>query len=364
MKKYWGLIILTLLLIKIGDVFLVHKYREGFLQREQFFFDLDFIYLPYTGFHIGQYKRFEKTSSHLLDLDGLDIRTGDHGYFIDFPLDRPPVKKPGEYRLILTGASVAQGFGARTNDEMFYRRLEMTVNEKLKAMGSSKTLRVINLAMIASNTFQNYIALNLFAHKLEADAIATVSGVIDDELESGMFHGGFQVGGFVYSQHLSRNFGVMRALETTLPGIMKYSAIGQALRSMNLYESIEQYRSDYDQMQPEKDQLKRAISFYSHSLSSIMRDFPETPLLLITQPTADKTDEDAFYQECFGLLAAEMKKGQLRVIDASDYWKKNSGFPGSFYDSRHLSSKGSEVLGSFVAEPVIKLVLAQKSGSK
>lgn len=91
--------------------------------------------------------------------------TGDHGFMVDFDLDRPPRKSANEFRLILTGGSGAVGWGASSPDTMMSNVIERLFPE-MATCGAEVTLRVINLAMGGSKSYQNYIALNRWGQAL------------------------------------------------------------------------------------------------------------------------------------------------------------------------------------------------------
>lgn len=361
MRTYLGLIVLILILLKIGDFALVRTLPNAASDSDgngRFF---AFDYFPYTGYHVPGNRTFGRTGGFpLLDRDGVNVRTGDYGFLIDFPLAHPPEKKPGEFRLILIGGSIAQGWGADTNDGMFYKVLERDVNAKLKGAGSKKTLRVINLAMASANTYQNFIALNLWARRMNPDAIISVSGLVDFDCDSTMFEGGYSFGGFVYTQRPASAPSVVRALAAVYPGIFRYSIVGQALRSVGLARETDRFRSDYRQRELIKDRFEASVGFYAGALQSITRDFPKSPLVVVTQPFDGATEVMRFYAASFEFLKKEIEKGQVRVVNAHDHWEANGRFPGSFADDRHFTEKGHQLLSDFVSGPVMKLIEAKR----
>jgi hypothetical protein len=355
MRKYTALIVLVLILLKVGDLGLVRLNSNSRLNEESRFFHFD--WLPYTGYHTPAHVKFPRNPVFpLLDQEGLNVKTGDFGFFIDFPLADPPKKLPGEFRLILIGGSTAQGFGAKSNAEMFYSVLEKSINDELKAKNSGKRFRVINLAMASSNTFQNFIALNLWGHQLEPDAIMSLSGSNDIASDSDMFEGGYVIGGFLYSQRPTRASWFVRTLSFFYPGIFRYSVMGPAVRSFGLADDAKAYRMDYLASRPTKDKFSATVAFYVEALRSITRDFPQVPLLLVAQPSADQPEAAQFFDEAFLRLDSDVKAGKIITLNAYDYWKSQGFLPGTFVDGRHFTAKGNQILTEYLAKPVFELI--------
>ena len=130
---------------------------------------------PFTGGHIQAFKTERKPlwSNYY---DDFDVTSGEYGFFIDFHLETPPPKQDNEIRIVLTGGSTAQGWGGRTNADMFYQLLPAKLNQELQQHGQNCKVTVINLAMGSSHIYQNFIALNKWAHPLQPDAIISFSG--------------------------------------------------------------------------------------------------------------------------------------------------------------------------------------------
>jgi hypothetical protein len=178
---------------------------------------LDFY--PYTGHHIQAH--FHQVGPDVRDTQNLNVQSGDHGFFIDFPIDHPPSKTAKEYRLILIGGSAAQGFGARANDDMFYRRLGVKVNALLASRQNDARLHVINLAVASAISYQNFLALNMWGHPLEPDAILSFAGV--NELstyrifKSNLFNHAASYGGLSLSQRHWESQGWQQLLANFFP---------------------------------------------------------------------------------------------------------------------------------------------------
>ena len=132
-------------------------------------------YYPYTGGHIQAFMTERKPlwSSYYKDSD---VTSGEYGFFIDFRLEAPPPKQDNEIRIVLTGGSTAQGWGGRSNADMFYELLPAKLTRELQERGQNCKVTLINLAMGSSHIYQNFIALNKWAHPLQPDAIISFSG--------------------------------------------------------------------------------------------------------------------------------------------------------------------------------------------
>jgi hypothetical protein len=78
-------------------------------------------YYPFTGGQIQAYKREQGKLAWSDFYDDFDVASGEYGFFIAFRLETPPPKEDNEIRIVLTGGSAAQGWGGRTNADMFYR---------------------------------------------------------------------------------------------------------------------------------------------------------------------------------------------------------------------------------------------------
>src|SRR6202142_3720858 len=160
-----------LLCLKIVDAYLLSPSRAGPADE-----DADeptmrtMEYYPFTGGHTQAFMPDRKPlwSSYYEDFD---VTSGEYGFFIDFRLEAPPPKQDDEIRIVLTGGSAAQGWGGRTNADMFYQLLPAKLTQDLQEHGENCKVTVINLAMASSQIYQNFIALNKWAHPLRPDAI-------------------------------------------------------------------------------------------------------------------------------------------------------------------------------------------------
>jgi hypothetical protein len=225
--------------------------------------------------------------------------SGDHGFFVDLDLDRPPAKEPDELRLVLIGASGAAGWGAQSNYNMVYHRLEQRFNET-RPCGAGAWLRVINLAMGGSTSYQNFIALNRWGHPLAPDAILAYTGLNDLSVTlSGHLdaYPGFPgVADLVEQSRYSASPAWVRWIGAYYPGIMRGTSIGVALRSIGAQHAPgaghAKYAAGYPDpagpRPPGQTEAARLAAvaesvtkpWLVHAFRSIKRDFAGTPIVL------------------------------------------------------------------------------------
>lgn len=222
-----------------------------------------------------------------------EFMTGDHGFMVDFDLDRPPAKKDGEFRLIVTGGSGAAGWGVNAQQAIMSNVLEKMFQQQA-ACRSEKRLRIINLAMGGSQSYQNYVALNKWGQNLHPDMILSYSGFNDMNVP--WFTGGDGYRDFQVLQaynriaHYSKSPTWLKWLGRFLPGMVRESSLGLALRSMDVKREAalarEEYLSRFPPVAKEPnavvDQL--VIPNYVQALQSMKRDFQGIPFVVAYQP--------------------------------------------------------------------------------
>ncbi len=166
-------------------------------------------------------------------LYGGTFRTGKHGFTIDFDLDRPPAKEPGEFRVVLIGGSAAAGWGATSNENMLYKVLEQSFAAR-KPCGRDVKLSVINLAMGGSVAQQNFAALNRWGHELEPDLILSFYGVNDLAYMWGGVDGWFglsDVQAYILMSRYEASPPWLKTLARFYPGLVKNTALGTVVRA-------------------------------------------------------------------------------------------------------------------------------------
>jgi hypothetical protein len=244
-------------------------------------------FYPFTGGH---------TQANF-SIYGGKVRSGDHGFNVDFDLDHPPAKVKGEYRIVMIGGSAAWGWVATANEKMMYQVIERTLTKSLPC-GDITKVRVINLAMNRSTAFQNFVALNLWGHELDPDAIVSFSGNNDSWLPPFPYFGGLSlINGLLDATHPANTPGKLKPLFKRFPGIFEHTGLGFAIRSLFIsrYEQAEraEYRSRFmteTEIAKEKmthkvdDPWREIVPTYVKAHKSIKRDFSGIPMLVAFQP--------------------------------------------------------------------------------
>lgn len=237
---------------------------------------------PYTEFHVqSNFRTKGNGNGTCYNGNDVDVISGKHGFFIfDFDIDQPPVKRDNEIRIILIGGSGAQGWGARTNDDMFYNLLQNRLQNIYKDRGFN--IRVINLAMGSSVTYQNFIALNRWGHILEPDLILSFSGRNDIYVPVGHTLGTnvpFGYNDFLRVASASQPWNNpywLKQVGHFFPGLV--ARFGICLRMLLANDN---YFLEYKNRFPANYDISGA---YIHALASIKRDFLGMPIALVAQP--------------------------------------------------------------------------------
>lgn len=325
-----------------------------------------FDFYPWTGGH---------TQANTT-LYGGRFRTGDHGFFIDFDLDRPPPKAPGELRMLWTGGSAAAGWGATDNDSMMFKVIERHFNAT-RPCGKKNSLRIINLAMGGSKTYQNFIALNRWGHALEPDMIVSFSGHNDMDPvyrePHDVWRGYFSVLAMTLAYRADAGPRYLQVLSEYFPGLVFNTPVGRILRSLDgralLAEARRRYRKVFPPPAPTPEEALNevAIPAYVHALSSIERDFRGIPVAVIFQPYM-ATDENpgqsapkgpltrtqwtTMYERFIKQAIIQLEgssDGEWYFFDAHDWYRKNMAGRFEPGDGVHLDAKKQRELGLRVA---------------
>jgi len=355
-------------------------------------------YYPFTGAQIQAYKREQGRLPWSSFYDDFDVVSGEYGFFIDFRLESPPLKQDNEIRIVLTGGSAAQGWGGRTNADMFYRLLPTKLTQQLQQRGQNCQVTVVNLAMASSHIYQNFIALNKWAHPLQPDAIVSFSGGNEiavpltsksdaDQLAS------YQVGGFLHVPRYSASPRWLKILAQYYPGIVRRTALGSLIRFIYLPDYSEDWDANYllSRVDPNyrpmpREELKRrykaalksltmddiidsvSIPLYEHSLESISRDFPGTPIFAVFQPLWHSQEE---YTRMTNVIPSKVNDqdhyADIKFLNLQHVWEENKFFPGSLVDSVHLSNNGQILVTTYLTDwllPFAQDRCAQLSATK
>lgn len=364
-------LILTGRLVVIGDFDLEPPARQ-------------FSLYPYTGFHTPADRRYHGPMPYetVPGTAGRDytVDSGDHGFWVDFDLDSPPAKGPDEFRILLIGGSAAQGWGGTTNERMLYRLLEKTLQARCAGRGIK--VRVVNLAMGGSITYQNFVALNLWGHQLEPDLILSFSGrnemVVGSTNESDAFHTFFHARAAVEAADLYNSPSWLKTFYRFFPSLVRVdregtvserTPIGITLRGrlLNDYEGQTRQRYLASSSIAGVDGPARAEMFYVHALRSIRRDFPAVPLLLAFQPIDEFTREsyERFISGVKARLAKDPDPG-LVVYDVHQVFAEQKLFERHRreWGGVHLTDELHPVVAELLAEqvaPVISLTSGRRS---
>lgn len=370
-----------LLCLKLFDVYLLSHRHPGVADE-----DADeptmrtMEYYPFTGGQIQAYKRERGKLPWSNFYDDFDVASGEYGFFIDFRLEAPPPKQDNEIRIVLTGGSAAQGWGGRTNADMFYRLLPIRLTQELQEHGRNCKVTVVNLAMGSSQSYQNFIALNKWAHPLQPDAIISFSGgneiaipwsTKSDDNGAGSFYGG--------ANHVLRYSASPRWLKMIAqyyPGIVKRTMAGSLIRMRYLPDYSDDWAANYllSRIDPNfalmpRDELQRryqaaiksltlddivdsvSIPLYEHSIESISRDFPHTPIFVAFQPTQSRQEQYAHLTTVIPQkVNDEDHYDNIKFLNLQKVWHEQGFFPGSLVDDLHLSNKGHTLVSTYLSD--------------
>jgi hypothetical protein len=341
---------------------------------------------PYEGFrNRADVREIGDRWNEARDYTEYDYRFGELGLFSDIDVRKPPPKARNEIRVILVGGSGAMGHGARTNEDMLYRKLEGRLTEMTRDAGWY--VRVINLAQGGNVSYQSFLALNRWGHGLEPDIILSYSGRNDIWVplqEGSDAHVLFQTLSYLVAlndnSHRDDEPWLLRRLSEHLPGLYRGSAIPFLLRHML-------YSDDYQEIARKRYQQKVglqhmkccgsndpsslasvkeiAIRTAIHSHRSIKRDFLGIPLVLAWEAMAPQ--EFPFY-----LPPTEYNRIYDAVADGlrgyiNDDWlllNVHHEFEADPkpYIRAHLANEGHTAVANLLAERMIDVVRRVAAG--
>jgi lysophospholipase L1-like esterase len=376
-----------LLCLKVFDVYLSSQ-RHAALADE----DADeptmrtLEYYPFTGGQIQAYKRERGKLPWSNFYDDFDVTSGEYGFFIDFRLEAPPPKADNEVRIVLTGGSAAQGWGGRTNADMFYQLLPARLTQELQEHGQNCKVTVVNLAMGASFIYQNFIAMNKWAHPLQPDAIISFSGHnelwIPETTRTDADELAIRGGGLLYVLRYSASPRWLKTLAQYYPGIVKRTALGSLIRLMYLPDYSDDWEAKYllSRVDPNyrpmpREELQRrykaalmtltlddivdsvSIPLYEHSLESISRDFPGTPIFAVFQPLWHSQEE---YTRMTKVIPSKVNDqdhyADIKFLNLQRVWEEHNFFAGSLVDSVHLSNDGHKLVTTYLSDEMLPFV--------
>jgi hypothetical protein len=373
-----------LLGLKILDVYLLSQNRGGSADDdadEPTMRTLDAY--PFTGGHIQAFKTERKPlwSNYY---DDFDVTSGEYGFFIDFRLEAPPPKQDNEIRIVLTGGSTAQGWGGRSNADMFYELLPAKLNQELQERGRNCKVTVINLAMGSSHIYQNFIALNKWAHPLRPDAIISFSGHNEIAVPwngkgDGPYGLASQEGGLLHVLRYSASPRWLKKIAEYYSGLVRRTMLGSLVRLMYLSDYIDDWKANYFLSRTDptyspmpREELQRrfkaamksltirdivdsvSIPLYEHSLESISRDFPETPIFAVFQPFLPYRPWLEDYARMTTAIPQKINDedhyANVKFLNLQKVWQQHDFFPGSLVDPVHLSNNGHLLVSTYLSD--------------
>lgn len=339
------------------------------------------VWYPYTGAHIkgnAFYRGVIPLESQEFYKE-MEYRAGDHGFFVDIDLEKPPLKEKNEFRIIMTGGSAAQGWGAEYIDEMVYRSLEKTLNDRLAQDGYR--VRVINLAMAGSISYQNFIALNLWAHALDPDLILTYSGgndlLVPQVTRSDAPMAWDVIQAYITSMHVQNMGPWSRRVERWLPGLFHTTRLGGMLRFSEMNQTSAIVVQEYTKHRNfEAAPHEIATRTYVHALRSIQRDFPTARMLVAFQPidfrmipdTQQMAPEYAEFRKRTILETQGTVRDDWIYVDLMAYWDANNLWAtGKLGNGLHLPTIFQNVVRdqlAVVIEPVVRERVGRRLNSR
>lgn len=323
---------------------------------------------PYEGWHLPAHFHHTGPLPREARPEGpYDLTTGDMGFMTEFPLLAPPRKEPRELRVVLTGGSGAQGWGASSNSAMLDRRLEARLSAALKG----RRVRVINLAMAGSGAYQNFIALNRYAHPLEPDLLVAVIGYNDARLAAESGGDGYfrwpQLAAFVAAARARDALPALEPLRRLFPNAFGGTDLGLALNLLlGRGRFVRLAQRDYERergvpfstLGPARFLSEVTVPQAALALNSMKRDFEGVPMLVAWQPAGPWPAarakaaglSPAFYNDAFKSVRAATEG---RVNRAWRYVDLDAELPGA---GPHLDDAQQERAAGLLAPLALELL--------
>jgi hypothetical protein len=245
---------------------------------------------------------------------------------------------------------------------------------------------VVNLAMGASHIYQNFIALNKWAHPLQPDAIISFSGHnelwIPETTRSDADELAIRGGGLLYVLRYSASPRWLKTIAQYYPGIVKRTALGSLIRLMYLPDYSDDWEAKYllSRIDPTfgpipREELQRryqaavklmttdeivdsvSIPLYENSLESISRDFPGTPVFAVFQPLYQSPE---VYTRMTTVVPSKVNDrdhyADIKFLNLQRVWEGHNFFPGSLVDSVHLSNDGQKLVTTYLSDELLPFV--------
>lgn len=253
---------------------------------------------PFTGWHIqADLHHVGPLQGEKLRYETFDMKSGPLGFFTELDVRVPLSRKVNEFRIALIGGSGAQGWGGQTNNDMFFRKLEHRLSERMGDLGVR--VKVINMAMAGSVSYQNFIALNRWGHNLKPDMILSYSGVNDIQVPVGAGSEAhmrfFELSGLSLLARASEYPLLLRPLAALFPNTFNRTGLGPALKLLFgqnyfIHTAKRRYREQMGTTDVSYSTVLDtvAIPAYVRSFKSIKRDFQGVPVVVALQAMSRK----------------------------------------------------------------------------
>src|ERR1700730_1357693 len=374
-----------LLVLKLFDVYLISHRHPGVADEDADEPTMRIMeYYPFTDAQIQAYKPEQGKLPWSKFYDNFDVESGEYGFFIDFRLEAPPPKQDNEIQIVLTGGSTAQGWGGRSNADMFYELLPAKLNRELQKRGQNCKVTLVNLAMGSSHIYQNFIALNKWAHPLQPDAIIAFSGHNEIAVPwNGKGDGPYLLaskeGGLLHVLRYSASPPWLKKIAQYFPGIVKRTMLGSLIRLMYLNDYIDDWKANYylSRVDPTFGATPRAelqrrykaamksltvrdivdsvsIPLYELSLESISRDFPDTPVFAVFQPFRPYRHWLEDYARMTTVIPQKINDedhyDKVKFLNLQKVWQEHDFFPGSLVDPVHFSNDGHLLVTTYLSD--------------
>jgi len=323
---------------------------------------------PFTGFHLREHHHAKGNIEPGQPYKDFNIQSADLGFF-GIQFSKIPKKKPNEYRIILIGGSGAQGWGARTNKDMLETKIAYYLNDALSNCNTS--VSVFNMAMGASITYQNYVALNLWGHRIEPDLILSYSGMNDYSIvtydQFPTYYRFPELLG-VLEFHRATYFpegSLADLLAKIYPNTMTKTRLGTIakLPYSDFYrnEAAHQYarRMRRAGLIPADGARSSEIfervthPLYIEALKSIKRDFEGIPMAVVFQASTSWEGENArLYDGWFSRIVPDLKgykNDDWIFLDGHSFMRQHP----DINTGMHLGNAGQDVLSRRIAEELL-----------
>jgi hypothetical protein len=96
-----------------------------------------------------------------------------------------------------------------------------------------------------------------------------------------------------------------------------------------------------------------SIPLYEHSLESITRDFPDTPIFAVFQPFLPYRPWLEDYARMTTVIQQKINEdhyGNVKFLNLQKIWQEHDFFPGSLVDPVHLSNNGHLLVTTYLSD--------------